>query len=296
MARERQPLGSFLFLGPTGVGKTELAKALASELFDSEKNMVRIDMSEYLEEHSVARLIGSPPGYVGHEEGGQLTEAIRRRPYSVVLFDEIEKAHKNVFNVLLQLLDDGRLTDGQGHTVDFSNVVVIMTSNLGADHLLRDLKAHDTTVSQATKEKVLSEVRRHFRPEFLNRLDDIIVFNPLNQDDLRKVVTIQLESLGKRLEEKHIKLRLAQSGIDVIINESYNPVYGARPIRRYLEKKIGTQLSRMIVSEQLPPYSIVNIEGANKKLNYRVEPDKSRKSRSPSPGGRNPKPDYMDMY
>jgi ATP-dependent Clp protease ATP-binding subunit ClpB len=296
MARERQPLGSFLFLGPTGVGKTELAKALASELFDSEKNMVRIDMSEYLEEHSVARLIGSPPGYVGHEEGGQLTEAIRRRPYSVVLFDEIEKAHKNVFNVLLQLLDDGRLTDGQGHTVDFSNVVVIMTSNLGADHLLRDLKAHDTTVSQSTKEKVLSEVRRYFRPEFLNRLDDIIVFNPLNQDDLRKVVTIQLESLGKRLEEKHIKLRLAQSGIDVIINESYNPVYGARPIRRYLEKKIGTQLSRMIVSEQLPPYSIVNIEGANKKLNYRVEPDKSRKSRSPSPGGRNPKPDYMDMY
>jgi ATP-dependent Clp protease ATP-binding subunit ClpB len=283
MARERQPLGSFLFLGPTGVGKTELAKTLAQELFDSEKNMVRIDMSEYLEEHSVARLIGSPPGYVGHEEGGQLTEAIRRRPYAVVLFDEIEKAHLNVFNVLLQLLDDGRLTDGQGHTVDFSNVVVIMTSNLGAEHLLKDIKSGDSQIPRETKEKVLAQVKRHFRPEFLNRLDDIIVFNPLTKEDLKKVVSIQVQNLSKRLEEKYITLKLAPSGLDVILAEAYNPVYGARPIRRYLEKNIGTQLSRMLVAEQLPEHSIVHIEGANRQLNYRVEPDQNRRSRSSSP-------------
>jgi ATP-dependent Clp protease ATP-binding subunit ClpB len=285
LARERQPLGSFLFLGPTGVGKTELAKALAQELFDTEKNMVRIDMSEYMEQHSVARMIGAPPGYVGHEEGGQLTEAIRRRPYAVVLFDEIEKAHKNVFNILLQVLDDGRLTDGQGRTVDFSNVVIIMTSNLGAEHLLKDLKKNDVVVAAATKEKVLAEVRREFRPEFLNRLDDIVIFNPLTKEDLRKIVTLQLQSLSKRLEEKHITLKLDESGLDVILEDSYNPVYGARPIRRYLEKNIGTSLSRMLISEELQSYSIVHIQEGESGLKYRIEaaPAPRGRSRSPPP-------------
>jgi len=264
--------------------QTELAKALAQELFDSEKNMVRIDMSEYMEQHSVARMIGAPPGYVGHEEGGQLTEAIRRRPYAVVLFDEIEKAHKNVFNILLQVLDDGRLTDGQGRTVDFSNVVIIMTSNLGAEHLLKDLKKDDVVVSQATKEKVLGEVRRHFRPEFLNRLDDIVVFNPLSKEDLRKIVSLQLQNLGKRLDEKHITLKLDDSGLDAILAESYNPVYGARPIRRYLEKNIGTSLSRMLISEELHSYSIVHIQGApGGGLKYKIEQSSVPRSRSRSP-------------
>eukprot|EP01125_Pyxidicula_operculata_P016626 TRINITY_DN5753_c0_g1_i1.p1 TRINITY_DN5753_c0_g1~~TRINITY_DN5753_c0_g1_i1.p1 ORF type:complete len:922 (+),score=317.79 TRINITY_DN5753_c0_g1_i1:41-2806(+) len=285
MAREHQPLGSFLFLGPTGVGKTELAKALAQELFDTDKNMVRIDMSEYMEQHSVARLIGAPPGYVGHEEGGQLTEAIRRRPYAVVLFDEVEKAHKNVFNVLLQVLDDGRLTDGQGRTVDFSNVVVILTSNLGADHLLADLKKNDERVSQSTKEKVLADVRRHFRPEFLNRLDDIVVFNPLTRFDLRKIVTLQLKSLQQRLEEKDIQLKLSDSGLEAILTEAYNPVYGARPIRRYIEKVIGTAISRMLVGDTLHDHSIVHVESNDARtLSYRVESNHSQpRSRSRSP-------------
>jgi ATP-dependent Clp protease ATP-binding subunit ClpB len=284
LAREHQPLGSFLFLGPTGVGKTELAKALANELFDSDKNMVRIDMSEYMEAHAVARMIGAPPGYVGHEEGGQLTEAIRRRPYSVVLFDEVEKAHKNVFNVLLQVLDDGRLTDGQGRTVDFSNVVVIMTSNLGAEHLLRDLKQGDTTVPQSTKEKVLSEVRHHFRPEFLNRLDDIIIFNPLSKAELRQIVVLQLSQLAKRLQDRHIMIELTEPGLNAILTESYNPVYGARPIRRYLEKNVGTAISRLLISEELLPYSTVFIEENNKGgIKYRVQAGKPPRNRSRSP-------------
>jgi len=284
LARERQPLGSFLFLGPTGVGKTELAKALAAELFDSDKNMVRIDMSEYMEQHSVARMIGAPPGYVGHEEGGQLTEAIRRRPYSVVLFDEVEKAHKNVFNVLLQVLDDGRLTDGQGRTVDFSNVVVIMTSNLGAEFLLKDLTAGDTEIPEATKEKVLREVKSHFRPEFLNRLDDIIIFNPLSKNELREIVAIQLKDLAKRLAEKNITIQLTDSGLNAILAESYNPVYGARPIRRYIEKNVGTAMSKLLIAEELPPYSAVYIEqkpGGG--IKYRVQPGKPPRNRSTSP-------------
>jgi len=286
LSREHQPLGSFLFLGPTGVGKTELAKTLAGELFDSEKNMVRIDMSEYMEQHSVARLIGAPPGYIGHDEGGQLTEAIRRRPYAVVLFDEVEKAHVNVFNVLLQVLDDGRLTDGQGNTVDFSNVVIIMTSNLGSEQLLKDLKKDDAVVAPLTKEKVMAEVRRHFRPEFLNRLDDIIIFNPLTRADLRKIVTIQLENLSKRLQEKDITLSLTEEGLEAIIADAYNPVYGARPIRRYLEKNVGTSLSRMLISEELQPHSIVHV-GAKSggKLEYRVEALPHSRARSRSPMG-----------
>eukprot|EP01124_Arcella_intermedia_P007684 TRINITY_DN1474_c0_g1_i1.p1 TRINITY_DN1474_c0_g1~~TRINITY_DN1474_c0_g1_i1.p1 ORF type:complete len:907 (-),score=230.63 TRINITY_DN1474_c0_g1_i1:44-2764(-) len=289
LAREHQPLGSFLFLGPTGVGKTELAKALAGELFDSEKNMVRIDMSEYMEQHSVARLIGAPPGYVGHDEGGQLTEAIRRRPYAVVLFDEVEKAHVNVFNVLLQVLDDGRLTDGQGRTVDFSNVVIIMTSNLGADHLLKDVKKDDTTISPATKEKVFAEVKRHFRPEFLNRLDDMVVFNPLSKADLRKIINLQLSDLSKRLEERDISLKITKEGLEAILLGGYNPVYGARPLKRYLEKHVGTSLSRMLVSQELPNHSVVHISADNHcDLTFKTEflgnpsPHRGR-SKSPTP-------------
>uniref|UniRef100_A0A6B2KXF4 Clp R domain-containing protein n=1 Tax=Arcella intermedia TaxID=1963864 RepID=A0A6B2KXF4_9EUKA len=295
LARQHQPLGSFLFLGPTGVGKTELAKALARELFDTDKNMVRIDMSEYMEQHSVARLIGAPPGYVGHDEGGQLTEAIRRRPYAVVLFDEVEKAHVNVFNVLLQVLDDGRLTDGQGRTVDFSNVVIIMTSNLGADHLLKDLKKDDTKVAMATKEKVLGDVKRHFRPEFLNRLDDIVVFNPLSKQDLKKIVELQTQELAKRLEERDITLKLSKEGYEAIVAGGYNPVYGARPLKRYLEKHVGTSLSRMIVGEQLKNHSIVHVGAKDGSLNFTVEnldngSSSPKRSRSPSPAPPSKKP------
>lgn len=282
LARTNQPLGSFLFLGPTGVGKTELAKALSSELFDSEKNMVRIDMSEYMEPHSVSRLIGAPPGYVGHEEGGQLTEAIRRRPYSVVLFDEVEKAHKKVFGVLLQLLDDGRLTDGQGQTVSFNNVVVIMTSNLGAEYLLHEVKSGDHRVSQATRDKVMSAVRSHFAPEFLNRLDDIVVFDPLTRNHLNKIIHVQLQDLQERLKEKQIVVDINQSGVDYILKEAYDPVYGARPLRRYLEKVIATKLSRMILAGELPGNNKVEIGANASGLTYKVT--EFRVARSPSPG------------
>jgi ATP-dependent Clp protease ATP-binding subunit ClpB len=295
LARPHQPLGSFLFLGPTGVGKTELAKALCEELFDTEKNMVRIDMSEYMEQHAVARLIGSPPGYVGHEEGGQLTEAIRRNPYSVVLFDEVEKAHRQVWNVLLQLLDDGRLTDGQGHVVDFSNVVVIMTSNLGAQYLLEDItKLRDgEKIDQATRNKVMSAVKSHFAPEFLNRLDDIIIFNPLSKSELRKIIRIQLQTLADRLKEQNIQLSLDDSGIDVILEHAYNPVYGARPIRRYLEKSVSTHLSRLLVSEELQPHTKVIIGGAQGELTYKREAlPQTHRSRSSSPLPTEKKPAY----
>jgi ATP-dependent Clp protease ATP-binding subunit ClpB len=297
LARPHQPLGSFLFLGPTGVGKTELAKALCEELFDTEKNMVRIDMSEYMEQHAVARLIGSPPGYVGHEEGGQLTEAIRRNPYSVVLFDEVEKAHRQVWNVLLQLLDDGRLTDGQGHVVDFSNVVVIMTSNLGAQYLLEDLtKLKDgEKIDQATRTKVMSAVKSHFAPEFLNRLDDIIIFNPLSKDELRKIIRIQLQTLADRLKEQNIQLALEDSGIDVIMEHAYNPVYGARPIRRYLEKSVSTHLSRLLVSEELQSHTKVIIGGSHGELTYKREalPQMHRsRSSSPLPTEKKPSNNY----
>lgn len=267
MSRPNQPTGSFLFLGPTGVGKTELAKALAYELFDDEKHMVRIDMSEYMEKHSVSRLIGAPPGYIGHEEGGQLTEAVRRRPYSVILFDEVEKAHNDVFNVLLQMLDDGRLTDSQGRTVDFSNVVVIMTSNLGSDILLSGSNS-DGTLKAGVREQVLGVVQRHFRPEFLNRLDDIVVFSPLSKEDLRKIATLLLENLEARLEDKEIQLALTDRGLDIILKDSYDARYGARPMRRYMEKRVGTHLSKMLISGELSPKSIVTIDGKNGQLAY----------------------------
>ncbi|KAL2482377.1 Chaperone protein ClpB1 [Forsythia ovata] len=271
LGRPQQPTGSFLFLGPTGVGKTELAKALAEQLFDDDNLMIRIDMSEYMEQHSVARLIGAPPGYVGHEEGGQLTEAVRRRPYSVILFDEVEKAHPTVFNTLLQVLDDGRLTDGQGRTVDFTNTVIIMTSNLGAEYLLRGLMGKCTM--ESAREMVMQEVRKHFKPELLNRLDEIVVFDPLSHDQLRKVCRLQLKDVASRLAERGIALGVTEAAVDVILAESYDPVYGARPIRRWLEKRVVTELSKMLVKEEIDENSTVFIDAAldGKELTYRVE-------------------------
>lgn len=271
LGRPQQPTGSFLFLGPTGVGKTELAKALAEQLFDDENQLVRIDMSEYMEQHSVARLIGAPPGYVGHEEGGQLTEAVRRRPYSVILFDEVEKAHISVFNTLLQVLDDGRLTDGQGRTVDFRNTVIIMTSNLGAEHLLTGLTGK--TPMHVARDRVLKEVRKHFRPELLNRLDEIVVFDPLSHEELRKVARLQMKDVALRLAERGIALAVTDSALDYILAESYDPVYGARPIRRWLERKVVTELSRMLVREEIDENTTVYINAApgGQDLVYRVE-------------------------
>lgn len=271
LGRPQQPTGSFLFLGPTGVGKTELAKALAEQLFDDENQLVRIDMSEYMEQHSVSRLIGAPPGYVGHEEGGQLTEAVRRRPYSVVLFDEVEKAHISVFNTLLQVLDDGRLTDGQGRTVDFRNTVIIMTSNLGAEHLLSGLLGKCSM--QVARDRVMQEVRKQFRPELLNRLDEIVVFDPLSHDQLRKVSRLQMKDVASRLAERGIALAVTDAALDHILAESYDPIYGARPIRRWLERKVVTELSRMLVREEIDENSTVYIDAGpeGQDLVYRVE-------------------------
>ncbi|KAI8621667.1 P-loop containing nucleoside triphosphate hydrolase protein [Chytriomyces sp. MP71] len=251
-----QPIGSFLFLGPTGVGKTELAKALAFELFDDEKKgLVRLDMSEYMEQHSVSRLIGAPPGYIGYDSGGQLTEVIRRRPYSVILLDEIEKAHPQVLNVLLQILDDGRLTDGQGRLVNFTNTVIIMTSNVGSAHL----QAVDD-VDETVQELVMKEVRKTFKPELLNRITDTIVFSPLRQKQLRKIVVAQLADIAKRLEARHINLEMTDAAADAILYASYDPHYGARPLRRYLERTVVTQLSRLLVSGELSDYSNATVE------------------------------------
>ncbi|EFJ29621.1 hypothetical protein SELMODRAFT_170696 [Selaginella moellendorffii] len=258
LGRPRQPTGSFMFLGPTGVGKTELAKALAEQLFDDENQLIRLDMSEYMEQHAVARLIGAPPGYVGYEEGGQLTEAVRRRPYSVILFDEVEKAHSSIFNTLLQLLDDGRLTDGQGRTVNFAECVIIMTSNLGAEHLLSGMIGQ--TTMKAAKEKVMMEVRRHFRPELLNRLDDIVVFHPLSHEQLRKVARIQMKEVAMRLAQRGVALGVSDAALDHVLSEAYDPVYGARPIRRWLEKKVVTQLSRMLINGEIDENSTVYID------------------------------------
>lgn len=271
LGRPQQPTGSFLFLGPTGVGKTELAKALAEQLFDDENLLVRIDMSEYMEQHSVSRLIGAPPGYVGHEEGGQLTEAVRRRPYSVVLFDEVEKAHISVFNTLLQVLDDGRLTDGQGRTVDFRNTVIIMTSNLGAEHLLSGMMGKVTM--QVARDRVLQEVRKHFRPELLNRLDEIVVFDPLSHEQLRKVARLQMKDVAIRLSERGVALAVTDAALDIVLAESYDPIYGARPIRRWLERKVVTELSRMLVREEIDESSTVYIDASPKgdNLVYRVQ-------------------------
>ena len=246
-----RPIGSFIFLGPTGVGKTELARALAQYLFDDERAMIRIDMSEYQEKHTVARLIGAPPGYIGYEEGGQLTEAVRRRPYSVVLFDEIEKAHHDVFNVMLQVLDDGRLTDGQGRTVDFRNTIVIMTSNIGSQRILEYRGAFEGQSYERMKEAVLEEMRHHFRPEFLNRVDETIVFHGLAEEHLKQIVEIQLERLRARLADRHITLELTDAARLNLVRTGYDPHYGARPLKRAIQKKVETPLGRLILKGEV---------------------------------------------
>jgi ATP-dependent Clp protease ATP-binding subunit ClpB len=263
LSRPSQPVGSFLFLGPTGVGKTELAKALFKELYDgNERHLIRIDMSEYTEQHSVARLIGAPPGYVGHDEGGQLTEAVRRRPYTVVLFDEVEKAHPQVLTLLLQLLDDGRLTDSKGRTVDFTNTVIILTSNVGAQHLLHIPYGAPLSVKNAVYEKVMTEVQSRFAPEFLNRLSAICMFNELGPKQLEQIVQKSMCSISDRMtaNNSNIRIVLESSGVQAILANSYNPIYGARPVERYLESTVVTTLSRMLIRGELPSGSIVHIE------------------------------------
>jgi ATP-dependent Clp protease ATP-binding subunit ClpB len=247
----QRPIGSFIFLGPTGVGKTELARALAELLFDDEKAMVRIDMSEYQEKHTVARLLGAPPGYIGYEEGGQLTESVRRRPYCVILFDEIEKAHSDVFNVLLQILDDGRLTDGQGRTVDFKNTIVIMTSNIGSPRILEYRGAFSGEGFERMKEQVLDELRHHFRPEFLNRVDEIIVFHGLTEEHLKQIVDIQLNGLRKRLADRHIELELTDRARGYLVRTGYDPAYGARPLKRAIQREIETPMARRILGGEV---------------------------------------------
>jgi ATP-dependent Clp protease ATP-binding subunit ClpB len=248
-----RPIGSFLFLGPTGVGKTELARALAELLFDDERAMIRIDMSEYQERHAVARLIGAPPGYIGYDEGGQLTEAVRRRPYSVILFDEVEKAHPDAFNVLLQLLDDGRLTDSQGRTVDFKNTIVIMTSNLGGHRILESAAVYggDEEEHSKLRDAVLDEVRKHFRPEFLNRIDEIIVFHALTEPQLKKIVEIQLARLRERLAERKITLELTDAARTHVVRTGYDPAYGARPLKRVIQKEVETELAKLLLAGKI---------------------------------------------
>ncbi len=267
----RRPIGSFLFLGPTGVGKTELAKTLAAALFDSSENLVRIDMSEYMEKHAVSRLLGAPPGYIGYDEGGQLTEAVRRKPYSVLLFDEVEKAHPDVFHVLLQLLDDGRLTDSHGKTVDFKNTVVILTSNVGSPHLLEGIDENGVLREEA-KERVLTELRRHFRPEFLNRLDDTVLFRPLTPDETGEIVGLLLEEVRERLAGHDLDLEMTPEARALLAREGYDPVYGARPLRRLIQKEVETALARRIVQGAVPEGSTVRVETERDRLVFKVVP------------------------
>lgn len=265
-----RPIGSFIFLGPTGVGKTELAKTLTEALFDDERNMIRIDMSEYMEKHAVSRLIGAPPGYVGYEEGGQLTEAVRRKPYSVILFDEIEKAHSDVFNILLQVLDDGRLTDNQGRTVDFKNTVIIMTSNIGSSYILEGLKA-DGRIDEHTKERVMDEMRRVFRPEFLNRIDEIVMFRPLQKEDIFKIIDLQIAEIEDRLKDRQITIEFTDEAKEFVLNRAYSVQYGARPIKRFLQKNLETHMARMIIKGKLKDRDRVVVGVDRDNLNIQVK-------------------------
>ena len=270
LKNENSPVGSFIFLGPTGVGKTELAKALTETLFDTEKNMIRIDMSEYMEKHSVSRLVGAPPGYVGYDEGGQLTEAVRRRPYSVVLFDEIEKAHPDVFNILLQLLDDGRLTDNQGRTVDFKNTIIIMTSNIGSRQLIDNITP-EGTIPNDVKEDVKGQLKNYFKPEFLNRVDDIVVFSPLTEKQVEKIIDLALGSLKAKLSERNIGLELTESGRRFIAEEAYEPEYGARPVKRFISSRLETEIASMIIKGDLREGLAVIIDADENGLIYNVK-------------------------
>ena len=256
-----KPIGSFLFLGPTGVGKTELAKALAERLFDDENNIVRIDMSEYMEKHSVSRLIGAPPGYVGYDEGGQLTEAVRRKPYSVVLFDEVEKAHPDVFNVLLQVLDDGRITDSTGKTVDFKNTILIMTSNIGSQYLLDGIDDNGLIRPDA-EVMVMHDLRAHFRPEFLNRLDEIILFKPLTKDNIAGIIDLMIQDLNRRIGDKELKIELTDAAKKFVVDRGYDPIYGARPLKRYLQKHVETLAAKIILGDEVRAGNTIVIDVA----------------------------------
>jgi ATP-dependent Clp protease ATP-binding subunit ClpB len=262
-----RPLGSFIFLGPTGVGKTELARALAEFLFDSDQAMTRIDMSEYMERHAVSRLIGAPPGYVGYEEGGQLTEAVRRRPYSVILFDEIEKAHQDVFNTLLQVLDDGRLTDGQGRVVDFKNTVIIMTSNLGSSTIV-GLSAHD---QEAMRERVMEAVRQHFRPEFLNRIDELVIFEPLSREQIAEIVEFQLRRVSDRLADRNIEIRTTPAAREWLANRGYDPVYGARPLKRLIQREVLDALAMKLLNGELHDGEVVTVDAGPLGLRFQAQ-------------------------
>jgi ATP-dependent Clp protease ATP-binding subunit ClpB len=280
----RRPIGSFIFLGPTGVGKTELSRALAEALFDSEDNMVRLDMSEYQERHTVSRLMGAPPGYIGYEEGGQLTEAVRRKPYSVVLFDEIEKAHPDVFNALLQILDDGRLTDAQGRTVDFRNTVIIMTSNIGSLHLL-DADSEEGEIPEEIRDRVMADLRGHFRPEFLNRVDDIVLFKPLTLEEIERIVDLQIADVGRRLADRRLQLEVTEAARELIAREGYDPVYGARPLKRFIQHEVETRIGRALLSGEIRDGSTVVLAADGEQLVVTWREGGAEQAQEPEPAG-----------